>query len=75
MTKSGFNEKAFTFLMEDTYLRVKDYLKLFNQNTEMVKILNNTKQKQTYMDAFIKLPTSSKLLIKWIIMTPMSKYT
>ena len=45
MIKGGFNEKTFTFLMEDTYLRVKDYLNLYNQNTEMVKTLKNRKTK------------------------------
>lgn len=28
--KSGFNEKGFAFLMEDTYLSVKDYLALYD---------------------------------------------
>lgn len=37
--KNGFNEKCFTFFMEDTYLRVKDLLEIFGQNPGIEKSL------------------------------------
>jgi hypothetical protein len=42
MLQSGFNEKRFTFLMEDTYFTIDDYLKLYNHREEIGNLLKNS---------------------------------
>lgn len=50
--------------MEDTYLRVKDYLKLYNQDNQMVKILNNTKTKTDLYGCVYKTTNVIKIINK-----------
>lgn len=41
--KSGFNEKNFTFFLNDTYLSIEDYYKLFNVNKRFEKEIKKNK--------------------------------
>lgn len=41
--KSGFNEKGFAFFMEDTYLSVKDYSRLYRIEKRFAKEIKNLK--------------------------------
>jgi hypothetical protein len=45
MVTSGFHEKGFTFLMEDTYFTFNDYLKLYNQHDKIKNTLESSKTK------------------------------
>lgn len=42
--KCGFNEKGFAFLMEDTYLSVKDYLSLYQVEKRFTKDLRSNRK-------------------------------
>lgn len=42
--KSGFNEKGFAFLMEDTYLSVNDYLSLYNIEKRFAKEMKSDRK-------------------------------
>jgi hypothetical protein len=55
MINSGFNEKGFTFFMEDTCLKVDDYFKFYNQNDNITNILQNSKTKPCLISKILVL--------------------
>lgn len=64
MVRSGFNEKGFTFLMEDTYFTVDDYLKLYNQDNKITDILANSKAKIDLYGCISKTKNTFKFMNK-----------
>jgi hypothetical protein len=64
MVNSGFNEKGYTFLMEDTYFTVNDYLKLYNYQDKITKILQNSKAKTDLYGCVHKTKNQFKFMNK-----------
>lgn len=65
MFQCGFNEKSFTFLMEDTYFTVDDYLKLFNQKDKITHILTNSETKTDLYGYIYKAKNKFKIMNKF----------
>lgn len=62
--KAGFNEKGFTFLMEDTFLTANNYLKLFNTENKIQKLLDNSKTKTDLYGCIYKTKHNFKFMNK-----------
>jgi hypothetical protein len=64
MVTSGFNQKGYTFLLEDTYFTVDDYLKLYNHQDKITKILQNSKAKTDLYGCVYKSKNQFKFMNK-----------
>jgi hypothetical protein len=64
MLRSGFYEKGFSFLMEDTFLTVNDYIKLYNQKEKIRDTLTNTKTKTDLYGCIYKTKNQFKIINK-----------
>ena len=58
--KSGFNEKNFTFFLEDTYMSVKNYYELFNVKNRFEKDIKKNKGRE-YWGGALKTKNQFKL--------------
>lgn len=64
MLRSGFNEKAYTFFMEDTYFTADDYLKLFKNRDRIEEMLTSTKTKTDLYGCIYKTKNKFKFINK-----------
>ena len=65
MLRSGFNEKGYTFLMEDTYFTVDDYLKLYNEGNKISNVLANSHSKTDLYGCVYKTRNKFKFMNKF----------
>ena len=64
MLRSGFNEKSYTFFMEDTYFTADDYLKLFKNKERIQDMLTSTKTKTDVYGCIYKTKNMFKFINK-----------
>jgi hypothetical protein len=60
----GFNEKVFTFFMEDNYLTVNDSIKLYNTKNRVINSLNDTKERKELHAAIFKTINNFRFINK-----------
>jgi len=65
MLRSGFNEKGYTFFMEDTYFTVDDYLTLYNEGNKISNVLANSHSKTDLYGCVYKTRNKFKFMNKF----------
>jgi hypothetical protein len=65
MLNSGFNEKGYTFFMEDTYFTVNDYLKFYKNQENIKKTIEDTKSKTDLYGCVYKTKNQFKFMNKF----------
>jgi hypothetical protein len=64
MLRSGFNEKSFTFLMEDIYFTPDNYLDLYKNRDKIKEMLTSTKTKTDLYGCIYKTKNRFKFMNK-----------